>query len=271
MKCIFTCVIFLFFLLLPALIQAGSLAYGTPIYTGEPKTGTYNSAKDYWAKKREAFKKGNRKYPTASNQSEKEDDTPKEPDKNSAPKPTGNNTKEGQPVDIPPPGSDSAPPTEETTTPEDVKPRIPENYHGQAITMEEFEFTACQTILRRTLGSDYSESGATQEEGFSATGLVSFVFTNLGYPVKNQSPEELWANTGLYTDGTLSSAKPGDLLFFKLYSKKEGRAKLTVAICFSPNVMVYPSFTAGKVLKKSCDSLFWKNRFVGAKRILRGR
>ena len=258
----------------------GSLAYGTPLYTGEPKTGTYNSAKDYWKAKRDALKKGKRGYSSASSfkkdNNDEKDMNPKKPAEESSPSSgnTGvdNQTKEPAQENGPPESSSaptsSDPASSVSTSPPVVPPR--ENYHGQSITMEDFELHSCQTILNKLCGSDYSEDGSSPEEGFSPEGLVSYVYSNLGYPTKPLSPQEHWNLTGLYTGNSLSDSRTGDLLFFKLFSKTEGKAKITVTICYDSIEMVYPSFTSQKVIKKHYDNNFWRQRFIGSKRILVG-
>jgi cell wall-associated NlpC family hydrolase len=81
----------------------------------------------------------------------------------------------------------------------------------------------------------------------------------------------MWNKVGLFTEDSLDQSRIGDILFFKLYSQKEGKSKLAPAIYLGDNQMVYPSFTTQKVIQKSCDNNFWRNRFVGSKRLLTGK
>jgi len=244
----------------------GELPSGTSYYSGQPKTGTYYSAKDYWKAKRKALKQGNKKFGSAaaySKEKEEEEDTKQEKKtKTEVTEADNNSSADGNTQ-----AGSSVGPIDSTT---DTPAHIP-RYKGQSSTMEEFELNSCKRILLRTIGAPYADRGSSYDKGFSPAGLVSYVFSNLGYSITELSPEETWKRTGFFTNDALSQARIGDILFFRLFSQKEGKSKLSLAIFIGDGVMVYPSFTTKKVIKRSCDNVFWKNRYAGSKRVLIGR
>jgi len=251
---------------------AESSGYGISSFNKPMEPGQYYTAKDYWKAKRDALKKGNKKYDSAAHQPKKEDTLDNKSNKsstNSDDKSTkGNNSSETASNTEDPYNRSSASATNYTTS---EPTTIPEIYSGQVKTMEEFELSSCKQILKKAIGAPYAESGQSFETGFSSTGLISYIFTNLGYKTADISAKELWRSAGLFSENTLGEAKTGDILFFKLFSKKEGKSKISVAICFDTNEMIYPSFTAKKVIKRSSRNTFWRSRYLGSKRILTGK
>jgi len=250
-------------------LLAQNSEYGYNYYNKPMEPGKYYSAKDYWKAKRDALKKGNKKYNSASHQPREDEDKPSDKKTSTDGKPkTTDGPSSDMPVNQDLPNDNSTPPTNYTTSKPTIIPSI---YSGQAKTMEEFELSSCRQIMEKTIGSPYAETGQSVETGFSSTGLVSYVFTSLGYKIADTSPKNLWQHTGLFTDSSLNEAQSGDILFFKLFSQKEGKSKIAVAICFDKNEMLYPSFTAKKVIKRSSSNTFWRNRYIGAKRVLTGK
>lgn len=246
----------------------GESSYQTTYQRGAPKTGSYYSAKDYWAAKRKALKESRKKSRSSSTKKKTDEETDSSTKNTNTDNSTASDSKDGENDNLPDtdnPSTDSAEPTLIVTEPP------PQNYKGQSSTMEEFELSSCKRILLKTIGASYAERGATPETGFSQTGLVSYVFSNIGYPVEESSPEVMWNETGLFIDASLRQSRTGDILYFKLFSQKEGKSKLALAIYLEDGVMVYPSFTTQKVIKRTCDNAFWRSRFVGSKRVLTGK
>ena len=136
------------------------------------------------------------------------------------------------------------------------------------LQLVEAERVSTKRLLREVVGAKYASFGGSLEDGFSPTGLVCYILGRLGRPVKECSSEYFWSTAGTFIDHRIYGFEPGDILFFSLYSESEQGNKLLVAICYDENDMVYSSFTRKKVIKRSYRHNFWRERFVGAKRII---
>ena len=122
-------------------------------------------------------------------------------------------------------------------------------------------------ILTEQIGTPYSSTGETPEDGFSPVGLIKYVARKLGVKPKFNTPTEAWDNAGLFLKAPYGQFETGDLLFFKLYSKSTQKGELFLALALDEKYMVYPSFSRKKVVKRSFLDDFWKKHFKGAKRI----
>ena len=125
----------------------------------------------------------------------------------------------------------------------------------------------CIKYSRSYLDTKYSSQGKSVEDGFSALGLIDNIYTRLGYPPKVETIEDLREKFGTKISCSLDEVAPGDLLFFKLYSKKKKKSTLMVAICVDKKEMVYSSFTRNKVIARTHDLSFWRKTFIGANRV----
>jgi cell wall-associated NlpC family hydrolase len=122
-------------------------------------------------------------------------------------------------------------------------------------------------ILLAQLGVKYSSNGETPEEGFSPVGLIKYVARKLGVEPKAHNAREAWERAGVFINVPYGQFKTGDLLFFKLFSKSAQKDELFIALALDNKYMVYPSYSRKKVIKRSYLDDFWKERFVGAKRV----
>ena len=235
------------------------------------KDATYRSAKDYWKEKRKALSEGQRKFRSAAELANeklvREEEAKRKKalsTKNTEPLPEP--TPAGAPGAIYSVGASSSTTKTTGTATTSAKPDS-RSVPKATLTYTDFERTSCQRILRTLNGASYNEHGSSPEEGFSPAGLVQHVFSKIGYRVPKGNPEELWNAFGVLISRSYTTFAPGDILFFSLYSKSEQKGKLFVAIVLDEENMVYPSFTRGKVVIRTYRDRFWRQRFVGVKRV----
>ena len=215
----------------------------------------YRTAKDYWRQKREALDKGVRLFPSAAELNDgfmankKTQETPVK-------KVIESIRKAADEIEEEKNETPSTPPTLWK----------PDQQASQSLV--ELERSSTKRILRELLGEKYVSIGGRPGDGFSPTGLVCYVLGRLGRPVKECTTEHFWNNAGTFIEEGLYQFQPGDILFFSLFSKSEQENTLMIAICFDESEMVYSSFTRKKVIMRSYRQKFWRERFVGAKRIL---
>jgi len=239
-----------------------------PLSVPTPTPGKLLSAKDFWRQKRNSLREG-----TRSNKSPVATPTPTASKKITAPVPTPlqNRPSVTSPpyLAVPTIGAKlAAEASEQSTGPADTTtaPAVPTRPIGPTISYGDFERSSLQRLLRRLDGSRYGE-GATPEDGFSPEGLVHYVFSRLGHRPPLSDAKTLLRDFGLAVPSAQTKFQPGDILFFSLYSKSKDETKLFVGICLNEEEMVYPSFTRSRVVTRRYNTQFWRERFVGARRI----
>lgn len=123
----------------------------------------------------------------------------------------------------------------------------------------EAAFSANKLIAEahKVIGTPY-RAGGTTPKGFDCSGFVSYTYKKIGVSLPRSS-------SAMYTKGrpvSLNQLAPGDLLFFKT-SKHKGISH--VAIYIGNNRMIHATSKGVKV--DSIHQSYWKQRFVGAKRL----
>ncbi|MCM3663676.1 NlpC/P60 family protein [Mesobacillus subterraneus] len=119
------------------------------------------------------------------------------------------------------------------------------NYKAKAIS-----------VAKSNLGVKYLWAGYTPK-GFDCSGLVNYSYGKSGISLPRTAAE-------MYTKGTkVTSYQPGDLLF---YATSGGKKVTHVAIYIGNGQMIHSATSKG-VSIASLNNSYWKNRFIGAKRI----
>ncbi len=110
----------------------------------------------------------------------------------------------------------------------------------------------------KVIGTPY-RAGGTTPKGFDCSGFVSYTYKKVGVSLPHSS-------SAMYAKGkpvSLNQLAPGDLLFFKT-SKHKGVSH--VAIYIGDGRMIHATSSKG-VQVNSIHQAYWKQRFVGAKRL----
>lgn len=113
------------------------------------------------------------------------------------------------------------------------------------------------------IGEDYLYGGADPDDGFDCSGLVFYSYREAGIKLPRSSTAQRKAGSPV----PLKQALPGDLLFYDFGAKK--RSALHVAIYLGDEEAVHAPTSDGEVEVIRIGDRAWRERFVGAVRVLR--
>jgi cell wall-associated NlpC family hydrolase len=108
------------------------------------------------------------------------------------------------------------------------------------------------------VGRPYLYGGTTQD-GFDCSGLVQYSYAQAGIKLPRTTSEQLKSGKRI----SLSSAQPGDLLFYEI-----GGA-LHVALYVGDGRAVHAPARGRQVIVAPVDIEFWQRNFITAIRVLR--
>lgn len=123
------------------------------------------------------------------------------------------------------------------------------------------EATTSQQLLstaKQYIGVSYVWGGTT-EKGFDCSGFTQKVFADLGYQINRTAASQFAQGTWVSKE----NLQIGDLVFFNT----NGHGVSHVGIYIGNNQFINSSSSKG-VSIASLNSTYWKNRYVGAKRIV---
>ncbi|GGB42823.1 NlpC/P60 family protein [Fictibacillus barbaricus] len=109
---------------------------------------------------------------------------------------------------------------------------------------------------KKLVGIRYTYGGTSPQTGFDCSGFVSYVMKQQGVSLPRRSQD-------MYNVGQkVTSLKPGDLVFYNT----SGKGVSHVAIYIGNGQMIHSASKNVKV--DSMSSSYWKQRYIGAKRVL---
>ena len=117
---------------------------------------------------------------------------------------------------------------------------------------------------KQFLGTPYRYSGSTPS-GFDCSGFVGHLFKNTGVELPRNS--SAMAKVGDAVEK--KNLQPGDLVFFKGRSRRSGVGHVGMVVQASDSgiYMIHSSTSRGVVVEDFTKSVYFKNRFIKAKRI----
>jgi cell wall-associated NlpC family hydrolase len=113
------------------------------------------------------------------------------------------------------------------------------------------------SVAKSNLGVKYKWGGNTTS-GFDCSGLVTYSLDKAGVKLP-RTAAEMYSKAGT----KVSSYQPGDLLFYAT----SGGIKVTHVAIYIGNGQMIHSATSKGVSIVSINNLYWKPKFIGAKRI----
>jgi len=106
--------------------------------------------------------------------------------------------------------------------------------------------------------------GAEGPKAFDCSGLTQFVYQEVGIALPRRA-----INQSTFGDATRGALRRGDLLFFSTDTRQS--LVTHVGLYEGDGVMIDASKRHGRVRRDNLDDPFWIERFMFARRVLRGR
>jgi cell wall-associated NlpC family hydrolase len=144
-----------------------------------------------------------------------------------------------------------------TSSLESTTTRPPGTPTTQPLTGSKRGFEAA-TLARKQLGKPY-QWGASGPDKFDCSGLVMYVYDNLGVKLPRVSGQQ--AYEGVHVDG--DDLQPGDLVFFKLNGSRIDH----VGIYLGNSNFVHAPRKYVPVRTDSLNNSYWRRRFKGGRRL----
>ncbi|MEW8028166.1 MAG: C40 family peptidase [Candidatus Thiodiazotropha sp.] len=113
-------------------------------------------------------------------------------------------------------------------------------------------------IAESLKGAPYRYGGVTPK-GFDCSGLVHYAYLKVGMTIP-RTTQDLYRVTQRLP---IEKAKPGDLLFFKINSRKLSH----VALYAGDGRFIHASIGRNRVTDGSLDDPYWSDRLIGIGRL----
>jgi len=113
---------------------------------------------------------------------------------------------------------------------------------------------------RSLTGLRYKWGGDSPQEGFDCAGLTWWSFRQVGVALPRVSTEQYEVGTPV----NRRDIRPGDLVFYRLPGAPKS---LHVGIATERGTFIHSPREGGHVREDFLDSPYWRQRFVGARRI----
>jgi cell wall-associated NlpC family hydrolase len=118
------------------------------------------------------------------------------------------------------------------------------------------------SAARSLTGVRYKWGGESPREGFDCSGLTWWAYRQVGITLPRVSVDQFEAGAPVGR----RDIRPGDLVFFRL-----GRSPKTmhVGIATGRESFIHSPSAGGRVREESMDTPYWRDRYIGARRIVR--
>ncbi|MCG7871217.1 MAG: C40 family peptidase [Candidatus Thiodiazotropha lotti] len=113
-------------------------------------------------------------------------------------------------------------------------------------------------IAEKLKGKPYRYGGVSPE-GFDCSGLMHYVFQQVGLSIPRTTQDQYRASKRIATE----DLQPGDLLFFKISSRKLSH----VGLYAGNGRFIHASTSKRRVAAAKLDETYWSKRLIGAGRI----
>lgn len=120
------------------------------------------------------------------------------------------------------------------------------------------------------VGEDYEYGGADPSDGFDCSGLIWYSYAENGIKVPRSAREQHKAGRHV----NFSEARPGDLLFYNFGDARPKPGEkppvaLHVALYLGDGQAVHAPVRDGEVEVITVTAKHWRQRYLGARRIIR--
>jgi cell wall-associated NlpC family hydrolase len=117
---------------------------------------------------------------------------------------------------------------------------------------------------RSLKGIRYKWGGESPQTGFDCSGFTWWAYRQQGVDLPRISTDQYEAGRPV----PKGDIRAGDLVFFRLKGAPKG---LHVGIATERGTFIHSPSAGGKVREDALDSPFWRERYVGARRVMQGQ
>ncbi|SNR90406.1 NlpC/P60 family protein [Humidesulfovibrio mexicanus] len=128
--------------------------------------------------------------------------------------------------------------------------------------MPESGKNAVVAAARSLMGVRYTPGGESPRTGFDCSGLTWWTYRQVGVTLPRVSYEQYEVGQAVGR----RDIRPGDLVFFRLSGS---RKNMHVGIATERGAFIHSPSKGGRVREESLDMPYWRERYVGARRIVR--
>ena len=115
---------------------------------------------------------------------------------------------------------------------------------------------------RSLTGAPYKWGGESPQTGFDCSGLTWWAYRQVGVDLPRVSYEQYEAGRAVGR----REIRPGDLVFFRLRGNPKN---MHVGIATDKGTFIHSPSEGGRVREDPLDTPYWRERFIGARRVLR--
>ncbi|MBA4356538.1 MAG: C40 family peptidase [Humidesulfovibrio sp.] len=115
---------------------------------------------------------------------------------------------------------------------------------------------------RSLTGAPYKWGGESPQSGFDCSGLTWWSYRQVGVDLPRVSYEQYEAGAPVGR----RDIRPGDLVFFRLPGNPKN---MHVGIATGQSTFIHSPREGGRVREDHMDTPYWRERFIGARRVLR--